>query len=352
MEPAGRQKDPQSDTGTPSRLTPEAADLKGEWWEVVPSPLPEEPESGPAAKARQRALTERLMEKVCEPENLNRAYARVKANKGGPGVDGMRIDGLREWVNAHREKFLASLLDGSYKPSAVRGVQIPKPGGKGMRQLGIPTVVDRLVQQAMLQVLEPILEPVFSESSYGFRPGRGAHDALAKAREYVGEGRGWVVDIDLEKFFDRVNHDMLMARLGRWVGDKRFLRIVGEFLRAGLMQEGVCQARHEGTPQGGPLSPILSNLLLDDLDKELERRGHRFCRYADDCNVYVGSKEAGERVLAGLTLFLEKKLKLRVNKDKSAVAKVQERKFLGHRLLAGGGLGIAPQSLERARGRL
>jgi RNA-directed DNA polymerase len=251
-------------------------------------------------------------------------------------------------------------------PSRCAILQIPKPGGKGMRQLGIPTVPDRLVQQAMLQVLEAILDPTFSASSYGFRPGRGAHDALAAARQYVADGRTIVVDIDLEKFFDKVNHDILMARLGRWVGDKRMLRIIGRFLRAGLMQDGagfaspgagfaspgVCLRREEGTPQGGPLSPLLANLLLDDLDKELERRGHRFCRYADDCNIYVQSKAAGDRVLSSVTGFLEKKLRLRVNRDKSAVAFITERKFLGHRLLPGGGLGIAPQSLQRAKERI
>jgi RNA-directed DNA polymerase len=292
------------------------------------------------------------MEQVCEPANLNRAYARVKANKGAPGVDGMTVGKLGGWIRKHKQEFIASLLDGSYQPQPVRGVQIPKPGGKGMRQLGIPTVVDRLVQQAFLQVLEPILDPAFSASSYGFRPGRSAHDALAQAKEYVAEGRTIVVDIDLEKFFDKVNHDILMARLGRWVGDKRMLAIVGRFLRAGLMQDGVCLGREEGTPQGGPLSPLLANLLLDDLDKELERRGHKFCRYADDCNIYVQSQAAGERVLASVTTFLERKLRLRVNRDKSAVALVTERKFLGHRLLPGGVLGIAPQSLDRARGRV
>lgn len=208
-----------------------------------------------AAKERQRALTSHLMEQVCEPANLNRAYARVTANKGSPGVDGMPVGKLGGWIRRHKQAFIASLLDGSYQPQPVRGVQIPKPGGKGMRQLGIPTVVDRLVQQAMLQVLETILEPAFSASSYGFRPGRSAHDALAKAKEYVAEGRTIVVDIDLEKFFDKVNHDILMARLGRWVGDKRMLKIIGRFLRAGLMQNGVCIGREEGTPQGGPLSP-------------------------------------------------------------------------------------------------
>jgi RNA-directed DNA polymerase len=292
------------------------------------------------------------MEQVCEPANLNRAYARVMANKGSPGVDGLTVSRLGGWIKRHKQSFIASLLDGSYQPQPVRGVQIPKPGGNGMRQLGIPTVVDRLVQQAMQQVLEAILDPTFSASSYGFRPGRGAHDALAAARQHVADGRTIVVDIDLEKFFDKVNHDILMARLGRWVGDKRMLKIIGRFLRAGLMRDGVCVSREEGTPQGGPLSPLLANLLLDDLDKELEKRGHTFCRYADDCNIYVQSKAAGERVLASVTTFLEKKLRLRVNRDKSAVASVLERKFLGHRLLPGGGLGIAPQSLDRARGRV
>ena len=298
-----------------------------------------------------RALTEHLMEEVCRRENLNRAYRRVRANKGVPGADGMTVRELGVWLKEHKEPLMASLLDGSYQPQPVRGVEIPKPGG-GMRQLGIPTVVDRLVQQAFLQVLDSLLDPTFSASSYGFRPGCSAHGALAAAREYVADGRVIVVDLDLEKFFDRVNHDMLMARLARPVADKRLLRIVRRFLNAGMMQGGVCVARHEGTPQGGPLSPLLANLLLDDLDKELERRGHRFCRYADDCNIYMQSQRAGERVLASVTQFLEGKLKLRVNRAKSAVAFVQERKFLGHRLLTGGGLGIAPVSLRRAKARI
>ena len=292
-----------------------------------------------------------LMEQVCEPANLNRAYARVKANKGAPGIDGMSVDRLAGWIRQHKQPLIASLLDGSYQPQPVRGVQIPKPGG-GMRQLGIPTVIDRLVQQAMLQVLEGILDPNFSESSYGFRPGRSAHDALRKAKEFVAGGRDIVVDIDLEKFFDRVNHDILMNRLSQHVSDKRMLKIIGRFLRAGMMSNGVCLDREEGTPQGGPLSPLLANLLLDDLDKELERRGHCFCRYADDCNIYVQSQAAGERVMTGVTRFLEQRLRLRVNRDKSAVAFVRERKFLGHRLLPGGHMGIAPQSLARAKQRV
>jgi len=316
--------------------------------------------TGPAAREewqaltvleRERALTGDLMGRVCERANLNRAYKRVKANKGAAGVDGMTVEELPGWLVEHKEGLIESLLDGSYRPREVRGVEIPKAGG-GVRELGIPTVVDRLVQQAILQVLEPLLDPTFSESSYGFRPGRNAHEALRQGAEYVREGRGIVVDIDLEKFFDRVNHDILMARLARRVGDKRLLRIIRRFLEAGVMRDGVCVERHEGTPQGGPLSPLLANFLLDELDKELERRGHCFCRYADDCNIYVWTLRAGERVMASVVGFLEKKLRLRVNSDKSAVAHVGERRFLGHRLLGGGRQGIAPLSLERMKGRV
>lgn len=310
----------------------------------------EEPQAFTASE-RERALTCDLMERICERGNLDRAYKRVKANKGAAGVDGMTVGELYDWLTGHKEELIASLVNGSYQPREVRGIEIPKPGG-GMRQLGIPTVVDRLVQQAILQVLEPLLDPTFSESSYGFRPGRNAHDALRQGTEYVRDGRGIVVDIDLEKFFDRVNHDTLMARLARRVEDKRLLRIIRRFLEAGMMQNGVCVERHEGTPQGGPLSPLLANLLLDDLDKELERRGHYFCRYADDCNIYVRTREAGERVMATVTSFLEKKLRLHVNREKSAVAYVGERKFLGHRLFGEGRLGIAPGSLKRAKARV
>jgi RNA-directed DNA polymerase len=305
----------------------------------------------PTAWDRERALTRHLMEMVSSSANLNLAYKRVKANGGAPGVDGMPVDALRDWIAVNREALIASLLDGSYQPHPVRGVSIPKPGG-GERQLGIPTVVDRLVQQAVAQILDPILDPTFSASSFGFRPGRGAHDALRRARGYVVDGYEIVVDLDLEKFFDRVNHDILMSRLARRIGDKRLLRIVRRFLQAGMMVEGVCVERHEGTPQGGPLSPLLANLLLDDLDKELERRGHRFCRYADDCNIYVRSEAAGERVMASVTAFLEGKLRLKVNQTKSAVAPVGERQFLGHRLGRGGSLGIGRKSLGRAKDRL
>jgi RNA-directed DNA polymerase len=311
-----------------------------------------EERQSPAAWTEPLALTHMMMEQVASSANLNQAYKRVKANKGAPGVDGMTVADLRGWIADNRERLIVSLLDGSYRPQPVRGVKIPKAGGKGMRQLGIPAVVDRLVQQAILQVLEPLLDPGFSGSSYGFRPERSAHDALRQAREYVADGYGTVVDLDLEKFFDRVNHDILMARLSRRIGDTRLLAIIRRFLQAGMLVNGVCIERQEGTPQGGPLSPLLANLLLDDLDKELERRGHRFCRYADDCNIYVRSQAAGQRVMASVTAFLEGKLQLRVNREKSAVAPVEERQFLGHRLGKGGRLGIAPKSLARMKERL
>jgi RNA-directed DNA polymerase len=301
---------------------------------------------------QQRALTVNLMEQVCDPQNIVRAYRRVRSNKGQPGVDGMTVHQLADWLRENSAALTASLLDGTYRPQTVRGVQIPKPGG-GQRQLGIPTVADRLVQQMMLQVLNPIFDPTFSNSSYGFRPGRDAHMALEQARKYVAqEGREFVVDLDLEKFFDRVNHDILMSRIARRIGDKRLLRILRRFLQAGLMQDGVCVTREEGTPQGGPLSPLLANVLLDDLDQLLDSRGHCFCRYADDCNIYVRSLAAGQRVMASVTRFLEGKLKLRVNREKSAVAPVGERKFLGHRLLLNGKLGISPHSVKRAKERI
>lgn len=327
---------------SPPHLVPPAAVLEGDEVEQGQTVIPE----------CRVLLHTRLMERVVDPSNLNRAYGRVVGNKGAAGCDGMTVSDLRAWVEAHRDSFLSSLLDGSYQPQPVRGVQIPKRNG-GVRQLGIPTVVDRLVQQAIAQVLSELLDASFSESSYGFRPGRSAHDALTAASGYVAAGRGWVVDLDLEQFFDRVNHDILMARLARRLGDKRLLRIIRRFLEAGMiMQDGVCVRRQEGTPQGGPLSPFLANLLLDDLDKELERRGHRFCRYADDCNIYVRSAKAGERVMQSVTDFLEGKLKLRVNRAKSAVARPSERKFLGYRILAGGHLTIAPKSVESAKTRI
>lgn len=285
-----------------------------------------------AAEEGTRALKQDLMERVADEANLVEALRRVCANKGSAGIDRVTVAELKAWMSerTNREKLKEQLLGGTYQPALVRGVQIPKPGGKGVRQLGIPTVVDRLAQQAMLQVLEAIFDPNFSESSYGFRPGRGAHQALRQASQYVAEGRVYVVDLDLEKFFDRVQHDVLMARVSRKIKDKRVLALIGRFLRAGMMQNGVCVRREEGTPQGGPLSPLLANILLDDLDKELEARGHKFCRYADDCNIYMRSEAAGRRVLGSVTEFLEKRLKLKVNRDKSAVGKISERKYLGH----------------------
>ena len=269
------------------------------------------------------------MEAVVERGNLWLAYRRVVSNKGAAGVDGMPVELLEGHLREHWSRLKRELLEGDYRPSPVRGVEIPKPGGKGMRQLGIPTVIDRFIQQAVHQVLQQVFEPGFSESSFGFRPGRSAQQAAQQARDYVREGRRWVVDLDLEKFFDRVNHDVLMSRVARKVKDKRLLRLIRRFLPAGLMKDGLAAQRTEGTPQGGPLSPLLSNILLDDLDRELERRGHAFCRYADDCNIYVRSKAAGERVMASVTRFLEGKLRLKVNAEKSAVARPWTRKFLG-----------------------
>lgn len=281
-----------------------------------------------ATKQEQTLKVMNLMELVCSYENLDNAYKRVYANKGAPGVDGMTVYQLNDWLSQNREQLIQQLMNGMYKPQPVRKVEIPKPNG-GIRQLGIPTVIDRLIQQAIAQVLTPIFDPHFSKSSYGFRPGIGAHQALEKSREYVQSGKIYVVDIDLEKFFDRVNHDILMNRVARRIGDKRLLKYIGKFLRSGIMDNGICEIQTEGTPQGGPLSPILSNILLDDLDKELERRGHTFCRYADDCNVYVGSFKSGERVMATLVEFLEKKLRLRINREKSTVAPSRNTKVPG-----------------------
>ena len=262
----------------------------------------------------------------------------------------MATEALRPWLRAHWGRLRQELLEGRYRPAPVRRVEIPKPEG-GVRELGIPTVRDRLIQQMILQVLEPWYDPTFSESSYGFRPNRSAHQAVRAAQEQVAAGYVWVVDIDLEKFFDRVNHDLLMGRLAKRIGDKRLLRLIRRFLQAGVMLNGVVVERGEGTPQGGPLSPLLSNILLDELDKEVERRGHRFCRYADDCNIYVRTERAGQRVLASVTQFLERKLRLRVNRSKSAVDKASKRKFLGLRLIRGAKalISIAPTSLNRLR---
>jgi group II intron reverse transcriptase/maturase len=286
-------------------------------------------ETRTAADGQTKAEERRQMEAVIEPHNLRQAYKQVMRNKGSAGVDGLTVTELKAWLQRHWPSIKAALLAGDYMPRAIRKVEIPKPQG-GVRLLGIPTVLDRLIQQALLQVLQAQFEPGFSEHSYGFRPGRNAWQAVQSAQSYIKEGRRWVVDLDLEKFFDRVNHDILMSRLARKIKDKRVLKLIRRFLEAGMMSEGVIDARTQGTPQGSPLSPLLSNILLTDLDRELESRGHSFCRYADDCNIYVNSKTAGQHAMAAISDYLEKKLKLQVNRDKSAVARPWARKFLGY----------------------
>ena len=305
----------------------------------------------PVKRKQEPVCREDLMEKVADIGNLVRAWKRVKANKGSGGTDGITVKAFGERAWPLLREMRSELLDGRYKPVEVRGVQIPKPDGS-KRQLGIPTVKDRIVQQALAQVLTPMYERVFSESSYGFRPNRSAHDALRRGSAYVEGGYGTVVDLDLEKFFDKVNHDRLMARLARDIGDSRVLRLVLSFLKAGLMKDGVCQSREEGTPQGGPLSPLLANIVLDELDKELERRGHRFCRYADDCIVLVRTPRAGERVMESITRFIERKLRLKVNKAKSKVAPSRECKFLGYTIGGKGQLRISKESKARMTDRL
>ncbi len=296
---------------------------------------------------------ERLMEEIISRGNLKKAYNRVVSNKGAAGVDGMTTGRLKEHLIREWPRIREELLGGRYQPQPVRKVEIPKPGG-GTRMLGIPTVLDRLIQQAMYQELGPLFEPGFSASSYGFRPGKSAHHAVKAARSYVASGLRWVVDIDLARFFDRVNHDILMSRLARKVKDRRVLLLVRRYLQAGLFEGGVISARTEGTPQGGPLSPLLSNILLDELDKELEKRGHSFCRYADDANVYVRTRRSGERVMSSLTKFLETRLKLTVNQEKSAVDRPWNRQFLGygmtnHRTPQ---IKVGGKSLERLKSKL
>ena len=295
----------------------------------------------------------KLMAAVCERSNLWLAYDRVTKNKGAAGVDGVGVNEFKEHLKQHWPTIKAKLLAGEYIPSPVRRVDIPKPQG-GVRTLGIPTLTDRLIQQALHQVLSPIFEADFSESSYGFRPGRNAHQAVKAARQYVAEGRRVVVDMDLEKFFDRVNHDLLTQKLSTKIDDGRVLRLIRRYLEAGMMADGIVSPRAEGTPQGGPLSPLLSNILLTELDRELERRGHAFCRYADDCNIYVKSKTAGERVMTSITRFLADTLKLTVNAAKSAVAHPWERKFLGYSLTwhKAPKLKIAPTSLKRQEDKI
>ena len=299
------------------------------------------------------AKEEQLMEEVCERENCQQALRRVKANKGSPGIDGMRVEELPGYLKQHWPGIREQLLSGTCPPQPVRRVEIGKPDG-GMRKLGIPTVLDRLMQQAVMQVLQRRWDPTFSEHSHGFRPQRSAHQAVAKAQQYIAEGNRWVVDLDLEKFFDRVNHDKLMAAIARRVSDKRMLKLIRAILESGVMENGLVSPVEEGTPQGGSLSPLRSNLVLDELDRELERRKHRFARYADDCNIYVASERAGKRVMQNVTSFLRRRLQLQVNEPKSAVARPQDRKFLGFSFTGGSEpkRRVAPKAQLRCKRRI
>jgi RNA-directed DNA polymerase len=299
------------------------------------------------------AIGEQLMEEVCERENCKQALARVKANKGSAGVDGMTVQQLPEHLKQHWPAIREQLLSGTYVPQPVKRVEIRKPDG-GMRKLGIPTVLDRLIQQAVMQVLQRRWDRTFSEHSYGFRPGRSAHQAVAQAQQYIAEGYRWVVDLDLEKFFDQVSHDKLMAKISERVSDKRMLKLIRAFLTAGVLENGLVNPVDEGTPQGGPLSPLLSNIMLDELDRELEQRGLRFARYADDSNIYVRSQRAGERVMESITRFITTRLKLKVNQQKSAVARPWERKFLGFSFTANREpkRRIAPKAVNRFKERV
>lgn len=312
-----------------------------------------EPSTATTGRTKAEVATAALMEQVVERGNMWAAYERVLRNKGAPGPDGLRVQDLKAWLQAHWPTVKAALLAGSYCPSEVRAVDIPKPDG-GVRTLGVPSVVDRLIQQALLQILQPIFDPGFSESSYGFRPGRSAQQAVQAARDHVRSGRAWVVDLDIAKFFDRVNHDVTMARVARRVKDERVLKLIRRFLQAGLMREGLVQQRQEGTPQGGPLSPLLSNIVLDDLDRELQRRGHAFVRYADDANVYLRTAKAAQRAFAAIGHFLAAKLKLQINPAKSAVARASTRDFLGYGLIGAdkARLKVAAGSLAKLRQRV
>jgi RNA-directed DNA polymerase len=313
-----------------------------------------ERQASTAVKEKTQPEAEKLLEEVLRRENMLSALRRVRSNKGAPGIDGMTVEELVPYLKREWPRIREELLKGTYQPAPARQVEIPKPSGNGVRPLGIPTVLDRMIQQAILQVLTPIFDPHFSNSSYGFRPGRCCQDAVVAAQGYVGSGCRFVVDLDLEKFFDRVNHDVLMARVARRVKDKRLLRLLRRYLESGVMVGGVIQEREEGTPQGGPLSPLLSNIILDDLDKELERRGHRFCRYADDCNIYVKSKAAGERVMESIARFLERRLRLKVNREKSAVDRPWRREFLGYTMTwhRQPRLKVSPDSIQRIMAKI
>ena len=302
-----------------------------------------------ANESERPANTSKIMEEVCERANLKEALRQVRGNKGSAGVDRMTVDQLGDYLKQHWPAIREQLLNGTYEPKPVRRVEIPKPDGGGVRKPGIPTVLDRFIQQRVMQVLQRRWNPTFSQYSYGFRPRRSAHHAVAQAQQYIAQGHGWVIDLDLEKFFDQVNHDKLMGQIAKRVEDKRLLKLIRAFLNAGVMENGLVSPSVEGTPQGGPLSPLLSNLVLDELDRELENRGHRFVRYADNCNIYVRSERAGQRVMESISHFITQKLKLKVNEAKSAVARPQERKFLGFSFTAGPNIrrAIAPKSLER-----
>lgn len=290
--------------------------------------------SDPSERINPVAQSQQLIEELIERDNRNRAWKQVRRNRGSPGVDGRDMDQTAAYLKENWPEIEAHLLAGTYRPKPVKRVEIPKPGG-GTRLLGVPTILDRFIQQAALQVLTPIFEPQFSEHSYGFRPGRSAHQAVKAAKAYQQSGKGWVVDLDLKAFFDEVNHDLLMARVRRQVKDKRMLKLIRAFLRSGVLINGITEPTGKGTPQGGPLSPLLSNIMLNDLDHELEKRGHSFCRYADDCNIYVGTQRSGERVLESIMDYVEKKLKLKVNRDKSAVGRPSKRTFLGYSFTGG-----------------
>lgn len=296
-------------------------------------------------------MYEQLMEEVVREENRTEALKAVTGNRGAAGIDRMKTTELERHLQAHWESIQAKLLAGTYVPSPVRRVEIPKPSG-GRRKLGIPTVMDRFIQQLLLQALTPIWEPMFSEHSYGFRPGRSAQEAVRAAQKHAQGGKDWVVDLDITKFFDEVNHDILMGRIAGVIRDKRVLHLIGKYLRRGAMVEGLVEASVEGTPQGGPLSPLLANIYLDALDKELERRRHSFCRYADDCNIYVGSQAAAERTLNSIQVWIEKHLRLKVNAAKSGTGRVWERKFLGFRLDREQRIGVAPESVERFKAKV
>lgn len=331
----------------------------------IPDPIPESSgrnlqgygvgaSNGTVRRDTPSQQTEELMEAVVGRENMQYAYDRVVKNKGAAGVDAMGVKDLKPYLQTHWAKVKDQLLKGVYKPQPVLRIEIPKPGGKGMRKLGIPTVLDRLIQQALLQVLTPFYDPYFSEFSFGFRPGRSAHQALIQAKAHMAKGRRWVVDMDLAKFFDEVHHDILMSRIARRIKDKRVLRLIRGYLQAGIMMGGLVTQSVKGTPQGGPLSPLLSNILLDELDKELERRGHSFCRYADDCNVYVGSRRAGVRLLNSLEAYVTGKLRLKINREKSAVDRPWNRKFLGYTVTCHKPprLKVAPTSVTRFKEKL